>query len=209
MADTGTIEIKGLDERIKQLGEASTKNPMMRKRINEVIRQTLAKVRKTLQGEAQTGLQMESDPRKAYKAVRMAVYRRLFGGQVNILQSRKAHGGWLYEPPRRGTSDPKGRGGNRALRSGRTEQMMSYQGADRGFILRFLNAGTGDRAIHSMGNKSLRTGSVSIIKTKSIGGNRGAISARNWFGSASQRELENAAANLDKMIDDIVSGILY
>ena len=38
MADNGTIEIKGLDERIKQLGEASTKNPMMRKRINEVIR---------------------------------------------------------------------------------------------------------------------------------------------------------------------------
>lgn len=133
------IEITGLEERIKQMGELSTKNPLMRKRINEVIRQTLAKVRKTLQGEAQTGLQMGSDPRKAYKAVRMAVYRRLFGGQVNILQSRKAHGGRLYEPPRRGTSDPKGRGGNRALRSARTEQLMSYQGADRGFILRFLN----------------------------------------------------------------------
>lgn len=203
------IEITGLEERIKQMGELSTKNPLMRKRINEVIRQTLAKVRKTLQGEAQTGLQMGSDPRKAYKAVRMAVYRRLFGGQVNILQSRKAHGGRLYEPPRRGTSDPKGRGGNRALRSARTEQLMSYQGADRGFILRFLNAGTSDRAIHSMGNKSLRTGSVSVIKTKSIGGNRGAISARNWFGPRSQAEMEAAAANIDKMIDEIITGVMY
>ena len=209
MADRGTIEITGLEERIKQFGEASTKNPEMRKRINEVIRQTLAKVRKSLQGDARSGLDMKSDPRNAYKAVRMAVYRRLFGGQVNILQSRKAHGGRLYEPPRRGTSDPKGRGGNRALRSGRTEQLMSYQGADRGFILRFLNAGTGDRAIHSMGNKSLRTGSVSVIKTKSIGGNRGAIAARNWFGQRSQQELERAASNLDKMIDDIIQGILY
>lgn len=209
MADNGTIEITGLEERIKQLGELSTKNPEMRRRINEVIRQVLSVVRKSLQGDARTGLDMKSDPRNAYKAVRMAVYRRLFGGQVNILQSRKAHGGRLYEPPRKGTSDPKGRGGNRTLRSGRTEQLMSYQGADRGFILRFLNAGTSDRAIHSMGNKSLRTGSVSIIKTKSIGGNRGAISARNWFGPRSQAEMEKAAQNLDVLIDKIVQGIMY
>ena len=58
MADTGTIEIKGLDERIKQFGEASTKNPMMRKRINEVIRAMMKDVRKRLQSDAQSGLQM-------------------------------------------------------------------------------------------------------------------------------------------------------
>ena len=209
MADSGTIEVKGLEERIKQMGEASTKNPEMRKRINEVIKQTLGVVRKSLQNDAKAGLEMESDPRKAYKAVRLAVYRRIFGGQVNILQSRNARGGWLYEPPRRGTSDPKGRGGNRALRSGRTEQLMSYQGADRGFILRFLNAGSGDRAIHSMGGHNLRTGSVSIIKTRSLGGNRGSITSRNWFGPRSQQEMEKAAANMDKLIDDIVAGIMY
>ena len=66
MADSGTIEIKGLDERIKQLGEASTKNPMMRKRINEVIRAMMRDVRKRLQSDAQSGLQMKEDPRKAY-----------------------------------------------------------------------------------------------------------------------------------------------
>ena len=187
MADNGTIEINGLDERIKQIGEASTKNPMMRKRINEVIRQTLAKVRKTLQGEAQTGLQMGSDPRKAYKAVRMAVYRRLFGGQVNILQSRRAGNLRLYEPPRH----PSRRGGNRIKRpqGGRTEMLMSYQGADRGFILRFLNAGTNERG--------------------SRYGNRGSIQPRNWFGPRSQAEMEAAAANIDKMIDEIITGIMY
>lgn len=185
MADNGTIEVTGLEERIKKFGELSTKNPEMRKRINEVIRQTLSQVRKSLQGDARSGLQMQIDPRNAYKAVRMAVYRRLFGGQVNIMQSRKAHGGRLYEPPRH----PSHRGGNRRTRSGRTEQLMSYQGADRGFILRFLNAGTADR--------------------KSRYGNRGAIGARNWFGPRSQAEMERAAQNLDKMIDDIITGVMY
>lgn len=202
----GTIVLEGIEDRIKRLGEASTKNPQMRRRINEVIRQTLRAVAANLRKDARSGLQMDSDPRNAYRAVRMAVYRRLFGGQVNILSSRKAHSMWLYEPPR--TLQPGQRGGNRAKRSQRTTDLMSYQGVDRGFILRFLNGGTGDRAIHSMGDKSLNTGSVSILKTKGIGGNRGSIAARNWFGARSQQELENAAGNLDRFIDEILQGIL-
>ena len=71
MTDNATIEVTGLDERIKKFGEASTKNPMMRKRINEVIRTALREVKKKLQNEAKSGLDMQSDPRKAYKAVRM------------------------------------------------------------------------------------------------------------------------------------------
>ena len=207
MAMEGTIVLEGIEERIKRLGEASTKNPQMRRRINEVIRQTLRAVAANLRKDARSGLQMDSDPRNAYRAVRMAVYRRLFGGQVNILSSRKAHPIWLYEPPR--TLRPGQRGGNRAKRAQRTADLMSYQGVDRGFILRFLNGGTGDRAIHSMGDKSLNTGSVSILKTKGIGGNRGSIAARNWFGARSQQELENAAGNLDRFIDEILQGILF
>lgn len=187
MADSGTIEIRGMEERIKQLGAASTKNPEMRRRINEVIKQALGAVRKSLQGDAKVGLQMQSDPRNAYRAVRMAVYRRIYGGQVNILQSRKASGNHYYEPPRKLKQGQ--RGGNRRLRSGRTQELMSYQGKDRGFILRFLNAGTAGRQTRY--------------------GNRGSITARNWFGPRSQAEMERAAANMDKLIDDIVAGILY
>ena len=196
-----SIEIRGLEERIKQFGEASTKNPVMRKRINEVIREMLRTVQKALQGQAQAGLDMKSDPRKAYKAVRMAVYKQIFGGQVNILSSRKAGNLRLYEPPRKGTSDPLGRGGNRVRRTASTTTMMSYQGVDRGFILRFLNDGTNKRNIVSMGGRDLRT--------KKRGGNRGRITSRNWFGEASHTQLENAAANLDRMIDDIIKGVLY
>lgn len=204
MADNGTIEITGLEERIKKFGEASTKNPEMQRRIREVIRATLSKVRKSLQGQAQSGLQMQSDPRKAYKAVRMAVYRRIFGGQVNILQSNKAGDGHYYEPPRH----PSHRGGNRMAQSGRTRKMMSYQGSERGFILRFLNQGTD---VRYTGGRNGRTKSERSRFIESHGGrgHRGSIAARNWFGPRSQAELENAAANLDKMIDDIVQGILY
>jgi len=208
MADNGTIEIKGLDERIKQLGEASTKNPMMRKRINEVIRQVMAKVRKSLQSQARTGLNMKDDPRNAYKAVRMAVYRRLFGGQVNILQSyRTSSGGRYYEPPRH----PSLRGGNRRPQSMRTRKVMSYEGADRGFILRFLNQGTTQRNITHL-TEIKRADGTSKFRFTSNGGKygyRGAIAARNWFGPRSLQELERAATNIDKMIDDIIQGVMY
>ena len=209
MADTGTIEIKGLDERIKQFGEASTKNPQMEKRIREVIRKVLSEVRKSMQRSAKAGLNMNADPRKAYKAIKMAVYRRIFGGNVSILSPRRAGSMRLYEPPRKGTSDPLGRGGNRMKRSTRTIDMMSYQGGDRWMVLQWLNNGTRDRYSGSGRNGKTLSQYNAFVERTGGRGKRGHIAARNWFGSASQRELENAAANLDKMIDEIVMGILY
>ena len=209
MADNGTIEITGLDERIKKFGEASTKNPEMRKRINEVIREMMKQVRKKLQDNAQSGLQMNEDPRKTYKAIKVAVYRKIFGGNVSILSPRRAGSMRLYELPRKGTKDPKGRGGNRMKRSGRTTEMMSYQGGDRWMVLQWLNNGTRDRYSGSGRNGKTLSQYNAFIERTGGRGKRGHIAARNWFGSASQRELESAAANLDKMIDDIVSGILY
>ena len=201
---SNTIEITGLEERIRQFGKLATTNPMMQRRINEAVKTVLIQVRSALQRDARSGLGMKNDPRNAYKAVRMAVYRRIFGGQVNILQSRRAGAMRLFEPPRKGTSDPKGRGGNRVVRQERTTTMMSYQGKDRGFILRFLNEGAGrmdSRAIHSMGGHDL----VNAPE----GGNRGRIAARNWFGQRSHQEMERAAQQIDKLIDDIIQGIIF
>lgn len=206
MANQATIEITGLEERIRQLGEASTNNPMMQRRIREVIKQVLGRVRKDLQDHAASGLQMQSDPRSAYKAVRFAVYRKLFGGQVNILSPRNKGKGRLYEPPRK--LQPKQRGGNRRTRGDRTTELMSYFGKDRGFVLRFLNAGT---RVRYNGGRNGRTEEQynTFIAHHEGRGHRGAISARNWFGGASQHQLENATKNLDKMINDIILGILY
>ena len=185
MADiqNGTLTITGLDAFEKKLREIETTNPGFEKRLRAAIRQVLAEVRSHLQQSAQSGLDMKSDPRHAYKAVRYAVYKRLLGGQVNILQSRRASGKRSsYEPQRKGLPV---RGGNRRPRSKRTEELMSYEGKDRGFILRFLNQGTTDRT--------------------SLGGNRGSIKARNWFGPKSQAELQNAAANLQTIIDRVIN----
>lgn len=206
MAQNGTVEIRGLEERIKQFGEASTKNPEMRRRINEVIRQMMKDVRKKLQDNAQSGLQMKSDPRKAYKAVKMAVYRKIFGGNVSILSPRRAGTLRLYEPPRH----PSQRGGNRIKRprGGRTETMMSYTGGDRWMVLQWLNNGTRERYIGGRNGKT-EAQYNKFIADRNGRGFRGSISARNWFGPRSTQELRSAAANLDKMIDDIVSGILY
>ena len=212
MADSG-IEVTGLAERIKQLGEASTKNPLMRKRINEVIRRVLAIVRKNLQNDARSGLGMKEDPRNAYKAIRMAVYRRIFGGQVNILNGKNRNtysGGYYYEPPRTGTKDPYGRGGNRRPQSKRTKDVMSYEGPDRGFILRFLNQGTKERNIQHLVEIKRPSGG-SKFKLSSDGGRygkRGSITARNWFGPASLRELEDAAHSVESYINDIIEEFL-
>lgn len=206
MLKSGAIEITGLEERIKKFGEASTKNPEMRRRINEVIRQMMKDVRKKLQDNAQSGLQMKSDPRKAYKAVKMAVYRKIFGGNVSILSPRRAGTLRLYEPPRH----PSQRGGNRIKRpkGGRTETMMSYTGGDRWMVLQWLNNGTRERYIGGRNGKT-EAQYNKFIADHNGRGFRGSISARNWFGPRSTQELRSAAANLDKMIDDIVSGILY
>lgn len=206
MLKSGAIEITGLEERIKKFGEASTKNPEMRRRINEVIRQMMKDVRKKLQDNAQSGLQMKSDPRKAYKAIKMAVYRKIFGGNVSILSPRRAGTLRLYEPPRH----PSRRGGNRIKRpkGGRTETMMSYTGGDRWMVLQWLNNGTRERYIGGRNGKT-EAQYNKFIADRNGRGFRGSISARNWFGPRSTQELRSAAANLDKMIDDIVSGILY
>lgn len=202
MADikNGTITIEGLDALEDKLKRMRTDDPTFEKRLRAAIRQIMLEARKELSSNTAMGLQMESDPRNAYKAVRSAVYKRIFGGQVNILQSRRAGASRLYEPLR--TLDPSKRGGNRRPRGKRTEQLMSYQGKDRGFILRFLNAGADGRNINFTSNDKRK---VDKWNKHPNTGNRGAIAARNWFGSASQRELNAVSEKLQAIIDRIIN----
>lgn len=61
---------------------------------------------------------------------------------------------------------------------------MHYAGPDRGFILRFVNAGTNKRT--------------------TMYGNRGSLSACNFFGNRSHQEMRNAADNLSRLIDELI-----
>ena len=160
-------------------------NPDMEKRLQKVIRKVLMQARKTVMDSIQF---KHGDPRQARKAVKTAVYRRILGGSVSLLNKRRAGAAGNYEPPR--TLQPKQRGGNRVKRGQRTQQVMSYQGADRAFILRFLNQGTSQRIAGTRGGH--------------LSGNRGSIAARNFFSTSSHRALQQAAADLDKLIDDMI-----
>lgn len=188
MADiSGAFEVDGIVRQKQELESLLMSNPAMEKKVQGLIRKVLLAARKEI-STAASG-KIKNDPRQAYKAVKSAVYRRILGGNVSILNKRKA-GKRGPVPPvvhqleTRVNSKGNHRGGNRMPRSRRTEDLLTYQGADRGFILRFLNAGTGDR--------------------ESRIGNRGSISARNFFENSSQKAMEQAAAQLDTMIEDLI-----
>ena len=201
--DAFTIE--GYDEQMKQLKRMMTDDPTFRRRINAVLGKVLKEARKAISEDAKNVV--KNDPRHAYKAVRSALYKRILGGQVNILQKRKAGSPTGYRKPLKGL--PK-RGGNRWGRSQRTKELEGYEGMDRGFILRFLNAGTADRGILSYTDSggtrhSLRSASSQNWKTHALTGNRGAIKARNWFSGASHAALEKASLQLQELIDRIIA----
>ena len=199
----GAITIEGIDELNRKLEQMKTQGTGFEKRLREAIRKILGQARAELRKDAASGLDMKSDPRHAYKAVRFAVYKRIFGGQVNILQSRRAGSRTNYEPER--TLNASKRGGNRRARSNRTQDVMSYEGVDRGFILRFLNDGmtkTNPRTIRFTENDRRK---VDQWNKHPNTGNRGSIAARNWFGPRSQRELERASAHIQELIDKIIN----
>lgn len=185
MADS--IETSGIVKQREELEKLLMSNPAMEKKVQGLIRKVLLVARREVSNNAKGA--MKSDPRQAYKAVKSAVYRRILGGNLSILNKRRA-GARLPLPPvvhqleTRTNSKGNHRGGNRMPRSSRTENLLTYSGADRGFILRFLNAGTSDRSSRI--------------------GNRGAIGARNFFANSSQRAMEKAAEQLGNLIDELI-----
>lgn len=153
------------------------------KEIQKLIRKVLKEARGRLSADAQAAL--PNDPRQAYRAVKHSVYKSILGGSVSILNKKRRSGKSYPVPEQR---ERKGRGGNRLTRSKRTEEIMSYYGDDRGFILRFLNAGTQVRS--------------------SRYGNRGSIAARNWFPGASQKQMEVASQQLTELIEKEIQKLL-
>ena len=173
-----TVE-SNLQQAVKQLESMQISNRTFEKTLQTLIVKVLKQARSNLSKKAK--MTMSKDPRHAYLAVKHMVYKRILGGNVSILDKRR-HGKMLPVSPK-----PKRyeRGGNRIPRSKRTEELLSYYGADRGFILRFLNSGTAER------NNSF--------------GRRGRIAPRNWFSSSAKAEMDAAAAELAKLIDNEIS----
>jgi hypothetical protein len=156
-------------------------NPDTRKRIRKIIREELKDAAKRLREDAK--YEMDEDPRKAFLAVKSSIYRKILGGNVSILNPRKAGARYQLVRPRKLDQNPRQHGGNRRKRSERTNTIDSYFGKDRAFILRFVNNGTNDRQTRY--------------------GNRGRISVPgNWVPNMGQKELELAAENLANIMEE-------
>ena len=178
-------------EQKKVLEAALSTNPKTQKALQKLIRQALMEVRPELVSAARGA--MENDPRGAAHGIRTAVYKKILGGNINILDMRKKAGTpTSYEPPRK--LQPGQRGGNRVPRGARTDSVMHYGPHDRQWILRFINSGTKDRTAGTRGGR--------------LSGNRGAIEPRNFFRGAGERAMAQAAENLAVLIDTELEAML-
>ena len=182
--------VEGLVEQMKQLDKLLASNPDMEQRMRRVISKVMIKAQKQMQKDVSG--ELKNDPRNAAKAVRKAVYRRILGGNINILRKRRATAGTSSYVPTR-TLKSGQRGGNRRSRNERTHRMDSYNASDRGFILFWLNSGTtqrkmghfqkdphrGDVKRGVQGGVVSKYGNVGMVNT----GNRGKIASRHVFSS--------------------------
>ena len=156
----------------------------MAKEVKAFIRKALKDARKNLSNDAKNYL--KSDPRKAARAVKYSVYKSMFGGNVSILQKRAGTAGARYQLVRQKKLQPGQRGGNRRPRvDDQRNRLETYFGADRGFVLRFINSGT--------------------VSRQTRFGNRGAISQRNWFGHTAPWQMESAAEKVAAAINEYVN----
>ena len=191
-------------EQQKVLEQALSTNPKTQKALQKLIRRAIMEARAKVVAAAKGS--MNSDPRGAARAVRTSVYKKILGANINIYNSRKAHGSTSYEPPR--TLRPGQRGGNRMKRGGRTKQIMGYEARDRGFILRFINSGTDGRYAGYGRNGRNEAEKQKFILNNGARGWRGQIAPRNFFRGAAERALVQATAVLSNLIDTELEAML-
>lgn len=186
--NNGTFQVQGMDVLTDKLDRLQLNRPSMEKKIETIIRKAINKAKKIVSEQARGA--MPHDPHESYKAVKTMVYKQILGGNVSILTKRRASSKRSsYEPPR--TLRPGQRGGNRVKRGKRTQGLMEYTGTDRGMILRWLNSGTTNRIAGTRGGR--------------LSGNRGSMSARNWFPNAGERGMTEAAQYIVSEIDRLIA----
>ena len=162
-----------------QLDRLLITNPDMEKKVRGIVRKVIA----SAMGPVQAAADRQST-KQAAQAIRKAVYKKILGGNINILDSRRPAGSRAPLPPESPRKRSHAVGGNRIPRSRRTEDLLTYTGRDRAFILRFLNSGTASR------HNGYRP--------------TGAIAARNWFPGVTEQALANASEKFDQLIAELI-----
>ena len=180
MESNGDIQVSGFIEKQRMFEHLLTSEPGFDKNYRKIIKQVLKEARGKISKDAANYI--KDDPRKAARAIKHTVYKQIFGGNVSILNKRKA--GPKYDLIRQKSLQPGQVGGNRRLRVESRNRLDQYYGSDRGFILRFLNAGT--------------------VTRETRYGNRGAIRRTDWFGHVATWHMQQAAADVAAAINEYV-----
>jgi hypothetical protein len=179
------VEVQGFAENLEMFERLMTTDAALERNYRTIIRRALKEARKNLSKDA--GQFIKKDPRKAARAVKFSVYKKMFGGNISIL-SKRTHGAFTnYKKPR--TLRPGQRGGNRIPYNEANSRLDKYQGADRGFILRFLNSGT--------------------VKRTSRYGNRESIRQTGWFGHIAPYHMDAAAQEIAEAINEYVKTVAH
>lgn len=201
--DSGQI-IKATQE----LESLMSSNPKAKTKLRKLIRDVLTEVRAKIVNAVPF---KHGDPRQSRRAIRRIVYKKVLGGAVNIYNSKKAHGATPYQPPRH----PSRIGGNRRKRSVLTDKIMSYNALDRGFILRFTNAGTEKRNISFTPDprranikKGSRGGHTEKYGKTYNTGNRASVRGSHWFIRIAEPRLREGAEKLERLIDTEINKML-
>lgn len=161
------------------------------------IRRVFAKVAKPVKVSVQQGARsaMRSDPRKAWKAVRVITLKGGKGVVVGLLNPRKA--GNAMSVPQKATGGKSGIRRHRK-RSARTNQVDGYQGADRAWLLRIVNQGTV--------NGPREAGTRGTLKKTA---NRGELTTKRFFDRAEagmKQASQSLASELGKIIEKRMKG---
>jgi len=192
----------------KALEAALSTNPKTQKALQKLVREVVLEARRAVVNSINFD---NGDPRNTRQSVRTTVYRKILGGNINILNSKKTHGKNSYRTQK--TSRGKKRGGNRMARSTRTQQILDYSPFDREFIMRFVDSGTKQRFVGFRNAMSSNHNRYLQAKDRwdageNRTGNRGAIAARGFFARYGERAMEMAAERLAVLIETELASTL-
>lgn len=171
----------------KELESLLTTDADFSKRLDEMIWAALGKARERLQNAALAGIK-NGDPRQSVRSIKRAVYKKIRGGAISILDGRGRSAG-SRATQFRATGQSR-----------RTQQINSYTGADRAFILRFLNSGTGDR-VGGYGRNYKMDGNT-LYSHKGKPGWRGRIKPAIFM---QQRYMDAAVVYLEAAIEEYLT----
>jgi hypothetical protein len=182
-----SVNESAIELNVKNIESMMTDNPELRQRLQEVIKKDIFEARQAVVRNMGTVFD-NGDPAGAKNAVRRVVYEKVLGGNLNIYNMRAGTATWkVRQKERKVEMNPKMRGGNRIKRSYKTIRMDGYEGKARGMILRWVDAGVNDR--------------------KTRYGNRGGITARNFFGPLAHAALDVVSQHLSKMIEEEIGNV--